>query len=246
MVVYKTTNLLNGKFYVGKDKYNNPSYLGSGKRFQIALKKYGSSNFKKEILEYCTEDTVDEREIYWIKETNAIQEGYNISTGGTGGDLGSLVNAKRALSLTGKVQSKEAIEKRKKSLEGREVTWGDKIRESMTGKTWKQSAPRSNEHRMKLSAANKGKEKSLETRKKLSKANKGKSPGNKGKYYHKGKYYDYETYLTLSDNPRKILDYEEISKLRTQGELWKDIGPLFGYHPDVVRQWFKKQISSIY
>jgi hypothetical protein len=31
MIIYKTTNLINGRFYVGSDKYNNPKYLGSGK-----------------------------------------------------------------------------------------------------------------------------------------------------------------------------------------------------------------------
>jgi hypothetical protein len=31
MIIYKTTNLVNGKFYIGKDKYNNKDYIGSGK-----------------------------------------------------------------------------------------------------------------------------------------------------------------------------------------------------------------------
>jgi hypothetical protein len=31
MIIYKTTNLVNGKYYVGKDEKNNPEYLGSGK-----------------------------------------------------------------------------------------------------------------------------------------------------------------------------------------------------------------------
>ena len=50
MIVYKTTNLINGKVYIGKDRKNNPSYLGSGILLQKAIRKYGSDNFKKETL----------------------------------------------------------------------------------------------------------------------------------------------------------------------------------------------------
>lgn len=88
MIIYKTTNLINGKYYIGKDKYNNPSYLGSGVVFQKALKKYGKSNFRKEILEECSSfDELNQKEIYWIKKLNATNKkiGYNVAIGGTGG-----------------------------------------------------------------------------------------------------------------------------------------------------------------
>lgn len=50
--VYRTTNLLNGMFYIGVHKTTNPndSYLGSGKRLRYAIKKYGVEAFEKEIL----------------------------------------------------------------------------------------------------------------------------------------------------------------------------------------------------
>ena len=51
MIIYKTTNLVNGKIYIGKDKNNNPSYLGSGKILKLAIKKYGKENFTKETIE---------------------------------------------------------------------------------------------------------------------------------------------------------------------------------------------------
>lgn len=47
---YKTTNLINGMYYYGVGHKNN--YLGSGKYFKRALKKYGLSNFDKEILKW--------------------------------------------------------------------------------------------------------------------------------------------------------------------------------------------------
>ncbi len=46
MIIYKTTNLVNQKFYVGKDTHNNPNYYGSGKRLKLAIQKYGIENFK--------------------------------------------------------------------------------------------------------------------------------------------------------------------------------------------------------
>ena len=87
MIIYKTTNLINQKFYVGKDTHNNPNYYGSGKRLKLAIKKYGIDNFKKEIIEICNNlEQLNDRERFWIKELNAINEGYNISLGGDGGD----------------------------------------------------------------------------------------------------------------------------------------------------------------
>jgi group I intron endonuclease len=87
MVIYKTTNLVNGKFYIGKDAKNIKSYLGSGKVLKQAIQKYGKANFKKEILEICnTLEELSEREKYWIKELKAIENGYNLTEGGSGGD----------------------------------------------------------------------------------------------------------------------------------------------------------------
>ena len=81
--IYKTTNLINGKRYIGKSRYNNPEYYGSGINISRAIKKYGKENFIKEILEECSEDMVDERERYHI---SLNEPEYNIAAGGNGGD----------------------------------------------------------------------------------------------------------------------------------------------------------------
>jgi group I intron endonuclease len=89
MIIYKTTNNLNGKIYIGQDKNNNSSYYGSGKKLQRAIKKYGKENFKKEILEECVDEShMNEREVYWISFYNSQDRkiGYNISEGGKEGD----------------------------------------------------------------------------------------------------------------------------------------------------------------
>lgn len=87
MIIYKTTNLINGRIYIGKDKHNDPKYLGSGKILKQAIVKYGKGNFSKEILEVCTDELMWlQREVYWISYYNSIKEGYNIALGGSGGD----------------------------------------------------------------------------------------------------------------------------------------------------------------
>ena len=84
MIIYKTTNLINGNFYIGQDSKNNPLYLGSGKLLNRAIEKYGKENFIKEIIECCdSKQHLDEREIFWILELNPV---YNIAKGGSGGD----------------------------------------------------------------------------------------------------------------------------------------------------------------
>jgi len=89
MIIYKTTNLINGKIYIGKDKINKDRYFGSGTILKNAIKKYKKKNFKKEILEHCdNEDHLNEREKYWIKKLKSQDRniGYNIDGGGHGGD----------------------------------------------------------------------------------------------------------------------------------------------------------------
>jgi len=88
MIIYKTINTVNNKFYVGQDSKNNPNYYGSGLLLNKAIKKYGLENFKKEILEYCySKEELNHKEKFWISELSATTLGYNISIGGTGGDL---------------------------------------------------------------------------------------------------------------------------------------------------------------
>lgn len=83
-VIYKTTNLINGKIYVGQDKYNRRAYYGSGKLLKKSIKKYGKENFLKEILEYCDAESLNDREIFWIAKLDAMNPeiGYNLTSGG--------------------------------------------------------------------------------------------------------------------------------------------------------------------
>jgi len=86
--IYKTTCKVNGKIYIGQhiSKRLNDSYIGSGKAFRNAVKKYGKENFIKEIIEYCScQLDLNEREIYHIKQFNSLYpNGYNLTKGGDG------------------------------------------------------------------------------------------------------------------------------------------------------------------
>jgi len=83
--VYVTTNLINGKKYVGDHSTDNleDRYLGSGRpTFNNAKKKYGKENFKKEIIEFfdTKQEAFDAQEKYIkLYESHVSQNGYNIS-----------------------------------------------------------------------------------------------------------------------------------------------------------------------
>ena len=83
--IYLTTNLINGKKYIGQHYgYPNDKYLGSGVTLNRAINKYGKENFERKILEFTTKDLVDEREKYYISFYNAYLDDnyYNLTPGG--------------------------------------------------------------------------------------------------------------------------------------------------------------------
>ena len=90
--IYKITNNINGKIYIGKhidrSETGFDNYMGSGIIIKNAQKKYGINNFTKEILEECSKENVNEREIFWINELQSTKSkiGYNVTKGGEGGD----------------------------------------------------------------------------------------------------------------------------------------------------------------
>lgn len=88
--VYKVTNKLNGKFYIGKRKHKDPhhdKYMGSGSRIKAAIKKYGIENFDKEILAiFDTNDEAAKFEASLVTK-DLVESGntYNMHEGGHGG-----------------------------------------------------------------------------------------------------------------------------------------------------------------
>lgn len=87
--IYKTTNLLNEKFYVGMHSTDNleDGYIGSGKRLRYSINKHGHSNHKFEILEFLpSREELKKREAEVVNEellTNPLC--MNLKFGGEGG-----------------------------------------------------------------------------------------------------------------------------------------------------------------
>lgn len=93
---YITTNLINGKQYVGDHSTNNldDGYLGSGTGLKLAIKKYGKEKFKKEILEFLdNKNDAFDAQIGFINEYDTLApNGYNISPHGGYGVNNSELN----------------------------------------------------------------------------------------------------------------------------------------------------------
>jgi group I intron endonuclease len=189
--IYKTTNLINGKIYIGQHCVNKrpeiDDYLGSGNYLKRAIKKYGKENFKREILEFCLPcvNHINFKEQYWIKELNSTDKeiGYNVSKGG---DISGYSR--------GMVRSEEHCRRLSESKKGHEVSeeTKEKLRQANLGKKASEETKRkqsesnkkyvpSQETKEKLRQVGLGHEVSSETRKKISESNKGKVAWNKGK-----------------------------------------------------------------
>jgi len=87
--IYKITNKINGKFYIGKHQTNDlhDDYMGSGKLIKSAIEKYGVENFKKEILYvFDNENDMNDKESELVTEEFVKDNNnYNLCPGGNGG-----------------------------------------------------------------------------------------------------------------------------------------------------------------
>jgi hypothetical protein len=87
--IYKTTNLLSGKYYIGMHSTNNleDGYMGSGTRLKRSLNKHGKENHKVEFLEFLdTRKELKERESEIVNLNEiAKEECMNLKVGGYGG-----------------------------------------------------------------------------------------------------------------------------------------------------------------
>ena len=171
--IYRITNKINGKTYIGQHKYKklNDDYMGSGKILKLAQKKYGIKNFIKEILYSSIQykETADDVERFAIAKERALGKAeYNIADGGGGcGSHSEETKKKISEGNKGKKVSEETKKKMSESHKGVQV--------------WNKGIPRTDETKRKISEANKGKKLSEEAKKKMSESRKGRTSWNKGK-----------------------------------------------------------------
>jgi hypothetical protein len=172
-IIYKTTNLLNGMYYVGCHQTNNldDGYLGSGKYLKRAIKKCGAENFQFEILH-----SVSSREEMFVLERSIVNESlvndplsYNLKIGGSGGNPG-IVGAFR-----GKMHSEETKEKQRQAALKQIVS--DKTRQKLSMNNAMKNNP---EIRKKVSESLMGRTLTEEHRKRVAEANLGKMLVNNG------------------------------------------------------------------
>ncbi len=171
--IYKITNLITGKIYVGKTKTPIEHRFKCGHVWQAlkhpdrtsiplqnAIRKYGADNFSIEVIEECPLDNLNDREKFWIAEldTRNPDVGYNVCQGGDGGTGGP--------HFKGHQHSDET--KKKMSVDRQ----GEK--NANYGNRWKQSDELKHLHSVLSSGENNGmygKSHSEETKKKIGLAN---------------------------------------------------------------------------
>ena len=143
MLIYKVTNKLNGKIYIGKTKQTlskrkSAHYKrvmeNSPTNFHNALRLYGKDNFIWEILIECDDNIkLNEYEIHFINEYDTYKNGYNMTEGGDGG-----ITYKKGDELYNRVKDKlgkwkngnpgatpKAIEKRLKTFQNTKWVSGE-------------------------------------------------------------------------------------------------------------------------
>ena len=126
--IYKITNKINNKSYIGKSKdiearwkehkwrMNSLDEVHLNKPLYRAFKKYGLENFSFEVIEELENYETDsnEREKYWIKFYNSYgsENGYNATCGGDGG-----LTVESPRDVYGKLTTDEVIYLRKRYIE---------------------------------------------------------------------------------------------------------------------------------
>lgn len=146
--IYRITNLINGKTYIGKtgmsfgDRWDcHKAQLNGGyhdnPHLQKAWRKYGKDNFEFAIVEIVDDvSKLDDLEIKYIHQYKEANMCYNITPGGDGGALGRhlsdetkrIIGEKNRISMTGKKHSEETRHKMSESQKLRYKNWTDEDR----------------------------------------------------------------------------------------------------------------------
>lgn len=222
MIIYKITNLINNKIYIGQDKNDDPNYFGSGILIKKSIKKYGKENFLKETLCICnTIDELNEKERFYIDEYCSTNKkiGYNISVGGTNGVMlnrkhSDETKMKMRMSALGKKKSKEHCKNIGLSKKGRLMPDDEKKKRSDSNpfKGAKKN-PLNIEIKQKISRSKIGHHHSNETKEKMSKSH----MGAKNAFYGKKHSEDYllrkrKPIIQLDKNNNFINEWESITQ----------------------------------
>ena len=188
MIIYKITNRVNGKVYIGqtiqrlKDRwYGHCSKNSECPELKAAIAKYGKENFTVEQIDVASDrDELDKKEQYWIAHYGSMnrERGYNLTSGGEHPEVTDEFRAKCS----------------ERHIGEKCYWWGKKLSE---------------EHRRRIGEGGRGKFVSEETRTKQSEAQKGK----KFSEEHKRKIGDARRGCRMREESKRILS--EKAKLRS-------------------------------
>ncbi len=137
-IVYKTTNIITGKYYYGVHNNKKSNYLGSGLLLRKAIKKYGKINFKRTVVKkFLTAEKAYKFEAELVNQ-NLVENSqcYNLALGGKGGNIHSkesIEKIRKAVLNT----PKESKERRRLANLGRKHSEAtkEKIRNKLLGRT---------------------------------------------------------------------------------------------------------------
>lgn len=161
MIIYKITNIINSKSYVGQTVYgldrrwNQHNSKSSGCRaLASAIRKHGKENFTIEIVAVCNSlSELNKQETKFIKEFNTLSpNGYNLTTGGEGKVLSEESKARISEANQGRKHSEDFRQSRRKNQTGKSHSeeTKEKMSKVSTGK------PKSDEHRFNISKSKTG------------------------------------------------------------------------------------------
>ena len=178
MIIYKATNKINGKIYIGqtivslalrkRKHWNHANCQKNNYHFCNALRKYGVNGFKWQVICICPNvKSLNEQEEYYIVYYNSMEDGYNCTSGG-----------KSNSGYRASEETKEKLSEMRKGKNhwnyGKHHSTKTKEKMRISRLKYHKNNGMSKETREKLRQFNLGKKLSEEHKKKIGKANSGK------------------------------------------------------------------------
>lgn len=147
MIIYKITNKINGKAYIGFTKnsleYRWKQHIRDAKcrskevkhKFQLALLEHGTESFTIEQIDVAADRAEAERkEMFWIQHVDTLENGYNTTPGGkNGGHRRKVINVETGEIFTGTKEAAASVGRSYNTL--REVLGKERL--TCAGYHWK-------------------------------------------------------------------------------------------------------------
>lgn len=137
--IYKITNIVTGRLYVGKSKNLRPRYRqyvrGYEKQDTVhmnryllrSMNKHGIHNFQMEVIEECDEAMLSERELFWMVELDTLNSGFNLRSDT---DQGMVTHDDTRRKITARLKDEWANGVRSEHSSKMKANWETRDRES--------------------------------------------------------------------------------------------------------------------